>query len=155
MCSHCEPDPPPCPCLAVLQYVLLLWMSMLVLIPFDIAIVDSALAAAPPPLAAAGAGPGVVPLANGGSSGEQQQEGLDGYGYGYPPIVGTILELCKRYLASPGSSREMAAVVLGRLLTRPDMAPALRAFLAWGCSALGSSDSQRASFLVPGGCMSA
>jgi hypothetical protein len=140
----------------VLQYVLLLWMSMLVLIPFDIAIVDSALAAPPPP-AAAGAGADGAPSANGGFSGEQQQEGGNGYGYGYgyPPIVGTILELCKRYLASPGSSREMAAVVLGRLLTRPDMAPALRSFLAWGCAALGSSDSQRASFLVPGGCMSA
>ena len=123
---------------------------MLVLIPFDIAIVDSALAAPPPP-AAAGAGAARVSGQQPPQQQEQEQE-EEGYGHGYPPIVGTILELCKRYLASPGSSREMAAVVLGRLLTRPDMAPALRAFLAWGCDALGSSDSQRASFLVPGGC---
>jgi hypothetical protein len=107
---------------AALQYVMLLWLSMLVLIPFDIAIVDTSLATS----TAAAAPP-------------------------YPPVVGTIMRLCQRYLASPGNTREMAAVVLGRLLTRPDMDAALREFLSWGCAALGSSDSQQASFLVPGG----
>ncbi len=144
------------------QYVLLLWLSMLVLIPFDIAIVDSSLAAeAAVPAAADGSGP----AAAGGSSGAAAQAGAGRQGGGgaiddalallvlpqdVPPIVGTILSLCQRHLASPGSTREMAAVVVGRLLTRPDMAPALAAFLPWGCAALGSQDSQRASFLVPG-----
>lgn len=118
------------------QYVLLLWLSMLVLIPFDIAIVDSSLAATPTPAA---------------SSGSNEVAASQPAAPAYPPLVGTILELCQRYLASPGSTREMAAVVLGRLLTRPDMAPALAAFLDWGCAALaGTDDSQRASFLVPG-----
>lgn len=118
-----------------MQYVLLLWLSMLVLIPFDIAIVDSSLAAAPAAASSTAAASGTESAA----------------APAYPPLVGTILELCQRYLASPGSTREMAAVVLGRLLTRPDMAPALAAFLDWGCAALaGTDDSQRASFLVPG-----
>ena len=112
------------------QYVLLLWLSMLVLIPFDIVLVDSSL---------------------GGAATGQAAAAGSAAGAGYPPLVGTILRLCQRYLASPGSTREMAAVVLGRLLTRPDMAPTLREFLGWGCQALGSGDSQRASFLVPGG----
>ncbi|KAL4858426.1 Tubulin-folding cofactor D [Chlorella vulgaris] len=121
-----------------IPYVLLLWMSMLVLIPFDIALVDSSLSAS-----AGGGAPAAGGTASQGSAGAAAAAG-------YPPIVGTILGLCQRYLASPGSSREMAAVVLGRLLTRPDMAPALRQFLGWGCVALASGDSQRASFLVPG-----
>jgi hypothetical protein len=121
------------PLLLHVQYVLLLWLSMLVLIPFDIVLVDSSLgqaATSAHPATAVGGQAAATPS--------------------YPPIVGTILRLCQRYLASPGSTREMAAVVLGRLLTRPDMAPALAEFLGWGCQALGSSDSQRASFLVPG-----
>ena len=127
--------------------MLLLWLSMLVLTPFDLAALDTSLAAAEGPAgSAAGSGGGA---ANGGGELQplQQQDGP-----GYPPLVGTILGLCQRYLASPGSTREMAAVVLGRLLTRPDMASALAAFLDWGCAALGDdSDTQRASFLVPGG----
>ncbi|KAL4443777.1 hypothetical protein ABPG75_011514 [Micractinium tetrahymenae] len=146
------------------QYVLLLWLSMLVLIPFDIAIVDSSLAAeasaATPAAAAAGngsaaAGNGAGPGAEAGSSSGTAPAADDALAPlrlapGVPPIVDTILGLCQRHLASPGSTREMAAVVVGRLLTRPDMAPALAAFLSWGCAALGSRDSQRASFLVPG-----
>lgn len=113
---------------------------MLVLIPFDIALVDTALS-----------------VAAGGAAPQQQQQHAQQQqvpaAAAYPPLVGTILQLCQRHLGSPGSTREMAAVVLGRLLTRPDMAPALDHFLAWGCTALdGSGDSQRASFLVPGTC---
>ena len=113
---------------------------MLVLIPFDIAIVDSLLAPAQPGASAPAAAAAAAAAA-------------------YPPIVRTILSLCQGYLGSPGSTREMAAVVLGRLLTRPDMAPALHDFLDWGCAALDTSSSgsssdgggsQRASFLVPG-----
>ena len=115
---------------------------MLVLIPFDLAIVDSSLAAV-----ASSSGE-----QSGGSGGAAASPAAAAPAY--PPLVGTILELCQRYLASPGSTREMAAVVVGRLLTRPDMAPALDAFLGWGCAALtGADDSQRASFLVPGALM--
>ena len=143
------------------QYILLLWLSMLVLIPFDIATVDSSLAAGAASLslsaanggdAAAAAAPGTGAGSSCGGSGGPAEGAPLALPPACPPIVGTIVGLCARHLASPGSTREMAAVVLGRLLTRPDMAPALAAFLDWGCAALGSSDSQRASFLVPGGC---
>lgn len=127
---------------------------MLVLIPFDIAIVDSSLAAgdAATPAAAAGGEPAAATAGapGGDAAGEDALAPLV-LPSGVPPIVGTILCLCQRHLASPGRTREMAAVVVGRLLTRPDMAPSLAAFLPWGCAALGTQDSQRASFLVPGG----
>ena len=43
----------------------------------------------------------------------------------------------------------MAALLLGRLLTRPDLQPALEDFLAWARTALHSEGSQ-AHFLIPG-----
>jgi hypothetical protein len=76
---------------------LLLWLSMLVLIPFDIASVDTA-------------------LADSGSMIQNDEI----------PLVKKILALCKDYLASPGPMREMAGVLLSRLLTRPDMQAALQ-----------------------------
>ena len=75
---------------------LLLWLSMLVLIPFDIASIDTTLA---------------------NSNSTIQNDEI--------PLVKKILALCKDYLASPGPMREMAGVLLSRLLTRPDMQPAL------------------------------
>lgn len=151
--GSCSPPHPTLAC--ALQYVLLLWLSMLVLIPFDIAIVDSSLAAAAAaPAAEAEEEPAAVGNGSAGAPGSDTvgDDALAPIALppGVPPIVGTILAVCQRHLASPGSTREMAAVVVGRLLTRPDMAPALAAFLPWGCAALGSRDSQRASFLVPG-----
>jgi len=71
---------------------------------------------------------------------------------GYPPLVGHMVELCKRHLASPGSSRDMAAKLLGRLLTRPDTGVALREYVRWCAEALGT-DTMAAAFLVPG-CLS-
>lgn len=44
----------------------------------------------------------------------------------------------------------MAALLLGRLLTRPDMGPALSEFLTWSEAALKSTDTLKAPFLVPG-----
>ncbi len=44
----------------------------------------------------------------------------------------------------------MAAVVLGRLLTRPDMGPAMWAFLEWCPAALAEVDPLRQPFLLPG-----
>lgn len=46
----------------------------------------------------------------------------------------------------------MSAVVLGRLLTRPDMGPALAEFMDWCPAALRDADDLRAPFLLPGGC---
>ena len=59
------------------------------------------------------------------------------------------MELCKRHLSSPGSSREMAALLLGKLLTRPDTQAALLEFLQWAVAALGKTG-REAVFLVPG-----
>eukprot|EP00884_Botryococcus_braunii_P022550 jgi/Botrbrau1/897/Bobra.0167s0018.1 len=101
------------------QCVLLLWLSQLVLIPFDLAIVDSSLADAP---------------------------ACDG---GTPPLVAQLIAMCQEHLRSPGSAREMAARVLGRLLTRPDSANALAEFLKWVPCALRETDAGSA-FLVPG-----
>ena len=44
----------------------------------------------------------------------------------------------------------MAALLLGRLLTRPDMGPALTEFVGWAEGALNSNDPMKAAFLVPG-----
>lgn len=122
------------------QYVCLLWLALLVLIPFDLALVDSSLSSS----AATGGSAGT----SGSGSGAASLTAAPGY----PPIVGTILSLGQAHLASPGSSREMAAVVLGRLITRPDMGAALLEVLDWGCAALQApADSPQAAFLVPGG----
>jgi hypothetical protein len=44
----------------------------------------------------------------------------------------------------------MAALLLGRLLTRLDMAPALDDFLAWAAASLRAAGGLEAPFLVPG-----
>eukprot|EP00983_Pelagomonas_calceolata_P092173 1157634-Pelagomonas_calceolata.AAC.8 len=49
-----------------------------------------------------------------------------------------------------GGMREMAALILGRLLTRPDMATPLADFVSWSKEALSCTDSVQAPFLVPG-----
>ncbi|KXZ49841.1 hypothetical protein GPECTOR_19g292 [Gonium pectorale] len=102
------------------QTMLLLWLSILILIPFDLATVDSA---------ALGAVSGSAP---------------------YTPLVGRILVLCRDYLHHPGGVREMSGVVLGRLLTRPDMGAAMAEFLDWVPGALAAVDPLRAPFLLPG-----
>lgn len=76
---------------------LLLWLSILVLIPFDIASVDTSCTEMNLTVARE-----------------------------VPPLVEKVVTLCKDYLASPGPMREMAGVLLSRLLTRPDMRMALR-----------------------------
>jgi hypothetical protein len=49
-----------------------------------------------------------------------------------------------------GSVREMGALLLGRMLTRPDMGQALGAFIAWTEGALTSVSDIAAPFLLPG-----
>lgn len=44
----------------------------------------------------------------------------------------------------------MAALLLGRMLTRPDMGAALQDFLAWVAAALPAAQGPEAVFLVPG-----
>ncbi|KAL0043717.1 hypothetical protein WJX82_009809 [Trebouxia sp. C0006] len=101
------------------QCTLTLWLAQLVLIPFDLASVDSSISASAT------------------SSGS------------WPPIVSKIMDMYKGHLSSPGSIRGMAALLLGRLLTRPDLQPALDHFLQWSRTALHSEGSQ-AHFLIPG-----
>lgn len=59
------------------------------------------------------------------------------------------MEICKQHLVLPGSSRDMAAKLIGRLLTRPDTGGALLEFLEW-CHATELLSSDAAIFLVPG-----
>ncbi|KAF5833815.1 armadillo-type protein [Dunaliella salina] len=68
----------------------------------------------------------------------------------YPALVSKLMDICKDYLRHPGGMREMAALILGRLLTRPDMATPLADFVAWSKEALSCTDSVQAPFLVPG-----
>lgn len=53
-------------------------------------------------------------------------------------------------LNNAGSVREMAALLLGRLLTRPDMGAALEDFLSWTEVALRTVDALSAPFLMAG-----
>jgi hypothetical protein len=68
------------------------------------------------------------------------------------PIVFRISGVCQTFLGQPGGARDMAALVLGRLLTRPDTEPALRQFLGWATATLASCPEDQAAFLVPGDC---
>lgn len=101
---------------------MLLWLSILVLIPFDLSSVDTALAEA-------------------GSSVKDAP----------PPLVERIIVVCKDYLSNPGPMRKIAGLLLSRLLTRPDMKPALISFIQWTQEALSTSmDGTANIFLVPG-----
>jgi hypothetical protein len=109
---------------------LLMWLRLLVLVPFDFAVVDSAL--------------------DGGAAGAAAAAAR-----GYPPLAGRALGACRRHLATPGAPREQAAAVLGRLLTRPDMAAALEEFVAWAAGVLAEADAPAgadpaAAFRLPG-----
>lgn len=80
---------------------LLLWLSILVLIPFDLASVDTS-------------------LADSRASDARLDEP--------PPLVQRMIKICTIHLEKPGPTREMAGVLLSRLLTRPDMRGALRRY---------------------------
>lgn len=67
-----------------------------------------------------------------------------------PPLVGGLLQLCPGKLGAPGKERDMAALLLGRLLPRPDMPEALRSFLSWSRTAVDAARPE-AAFLTPGG----
>lgn len=65
-------------------------------------------------------------------------------------LAAHVTSLCKEYLHHPGGVRDMSALLLGRLLTRPDMKDALGAFLTWSQAALQAAAGVQAPFLVPG-----
>ncbi len=92
------------------QYVMLMWLSLLAMIPFDLAIIDSSL--------------GVN---------DQQPSSTTST---IPPLAANIMSLCREFLSSPGATREMAAVLAGRMVTRPDMHAALTEFVDWGVAAM-------------------
>ncbi|KAJ7541816.1 hypothetical protein O6H91_10G078100 [Diphasiastrum complanatum] len=105
------------------ECTLLLWLSILVLIPFDMTSVDTSLSE---------------------SSFSEKHEPVS-------PLVERIIQICKDYLSSPGPVREMAGVLLSRLLTRPDMSDNLLSFVNWTQLMLASTqDTPTGVFLVPG-----
>lgn len=89
--------------------VMLLWLSVLVLVPFDISSIDTSIA----------------------SSSDLGEHEL-------APLVLRILGFSKDYLSSSGPMRPMAALVLSRLLTRPDMPKAFTSFIEWTHEVLSS-----------------
>ena len=104
------------------QSILLLWLSMLILVPFDLSTIDSSAT----DLTALGTQP-------------------------YTLLVSKLMNLCQEYLYHPGTVRDMAALLLGRMLTRPDMNAALGVFITWVEEALGGvKESLDAMFVVPG-----
>lgn len=106
---------------------LLLWLSILVLIPFDLASVDTSLA---------------------GSRVAYAWVAADDEP---PPLVQKMIQICTAHLENSGPTREMAGVLLSRLLTRPDMRGALRRFMAWTHDSLAAPlDGMAGVFLVPG-----
>ncbi len=68
-----------------------------------------------------------------------------------PPLVRNLVKACEELLRAPGNVRDMAARVLGRLLTRKDTAHALEDFLGWAGNAVQATDPS-AAFLIPGVC---
>ena len=101
----------------------MVWLSMVVMVPFDLAIIDSGPAAAADAAAADDADADAAADADAGTDA------------GAPApltLVGKILEVAMLHLGSTGPSREAAAVLLARLLTRPGMQAKLREFVQWG-----------------------
>jgi hypothetical protein len=107
------------------QYVMLLWLSLLAMIPFDLAIIDSSLASTSIPA-----------TANASSINTTNSTINTTTTTTLPPLAANIMSLCRGFLSSPGATREMAAVLAGRMVTRPDMHAALSEFVTWGVAAM-------------------
>jgi tubulin-specific chaperone D len=108
------------------QYVLLMWLSLLVLIPFDLVLLDSSL----------------------GHSVTARDESAAVIA----PLGARLIRLSRRFLRCSGPTREMAAVLLGRLVTRRDLEPALSEFADWGSRSMSlkEDDDPQTAFVVPG-----
>jgi len=128
--------------------VVMMWLGVLVLIPFDLSTVDEGDKADGTASASAAGLDGDANATNDGCA----------FSGPYPGVVRSILVAGTRYLADPGGIRDTAAVMLGRLLVRPDMARALDDFLSWAEAELmvdpnddPTGDARRRQlFLVPG-----
>jgi len=105
------------------EYVVLMWSSQLALIPFHFSVIDSS------------------------SLTKEESKDRDSV----PPLAGMLIDLCKQYLEAASSAREMAAITLGKLLTRPDMGTALSNFGLWCESVLKSLDSGEDNVTTSGG----
>ncbi len=150
------------------RYSLLLWLSIIVLIPFDLATVDSshgahgshgssaATHAPSTSLPSSSSSPSSTPSSAAASSSS---------------IVASLFEIARGYLADAGPTRDMAAVLVSRLFSRPDLqvqdssnltpsstsaspslahgpgaAVSVAAFLQWTCAVL--KDRTSGQFLV-------
>ncbi|XP_008232610.1 PREDICTED: tubulin-folding cofactor D [Prunus mume] len=89
--------------------VMLLWLSILVLVPFDISTVDTS-------------------IANNSNLGKLEPA----------PLVLRIIGFSKDYLSNAGPMRTIAALLLSKLLTRPDMPKAFSSFVEWAYEVLSS-----------------
>ncbi|PRQ56920.1 putative tubulin-specific chaperone D, tubulin-folding cofactor D [Rosa chinensis] len=89
--------------------VILLWLSILVLVPFDISTVDTS-------------------IANNSNLGKLEPA----------PLVLRITGISKDYLSNAGPMRTIAALLLSKLLTRPDMPKAFSSFVEWTHEVLSS-----------------
>jgi len=89
------------------EYVLFMWSSQLAMVPFHFSVIDSSVDT-------------VLDVQNKVVNTTSSI-----------PMVAGLLEACRAALAFSTSVREMAAVCLGRMLTRPDMGRALEEFGEW------------------------
>ncbi|PON37698.1 Coatomer beta subunit [Trema orientale] len=89
--------------------VMLLWLSILVLVPFDIWTVDTSIASYT-------------------NLGEHEPA----------PLVMKIVGFSKDYLSNAGPMRTIAALLVSKLLTRPDMPKAFASFVDWTHEVLSS-----------------
>eukprot|EP00963_Diacronema_lutheri_P012573 scaffold1821_cov344-Pavlova_lutheri.AAC.25 len=66
------------------------------------------------------------------------------------PLEEELIDLSKHFLATPGNLRDMAALLLSRLLSRRDMKPQLLSFCRWCSNQVLGSDLDPHCFLIPG-----
>mmetsp|Transcript_3749 Transcript_3749/g.23580 ORF Transcript_3749/g.23580 Transcript_3749/m.23580 type:complete len:1267 (-) Transcript_3749:1594-5394(-) len=66
------------------------------------------------------------------------------------PLEEELIEICKNFLSTPGNLRDMAALLLSRLLSRRDMKAHLLNFCRWCVTQVLNSDLDPHSFLIPG-----
>lgn len=98
-----------------IAYGTLHWLSVLMLLPFDLNLIDSSLGAQAQPAqpAAVAAQPASVGGAVGLAAGPAAAGPAAPLG-----LIGSVVHLAQAQLASPGPSRDAAAAMLSRLLTR-------------------------------------
>jgi hypothetical protein len=98
------------------RYSLLLWLSIIVLIPFDLATVDSSHGSHGRSAAATHATSTSLPSSSSSSSSTPSAVAASS-----SSIVASLFEIARGYLADAGPTRDMAAVLVSRLFSRPDL----------------------------------